>query len=322
MKKKSNSPLLIICFNRPLKLKNLLKVISKNTNKISKIYFKIDGPRNLNDKKKILEIIKILRDFSSSKKIYTVNKKEKKNIGLQKNIIKGVDWVFKSEKKIIVLEDDTIPSNSFFNFCNFYLELFEKKENVMHISGTNFVNNNNNNFYYSKFPDVVGWATWRNRWDKLVRNIDLNKLVKSKKVEKYYYNNKLVCEWFYMYLFREVITYKGLWSTWWALTILINDGISLNPTKNLVFHDGYDLKDNPEHFNKSYLIKKRYKLEDVRKLKYSKKDELYNKKYDDKNFKLIKSVDPFFKRIDLKWKLKFFLIKINVLKLKKKLFHN
>ena len=52
MKKKSNSPLLIICFNRPLKLKNLLKVISKNTNKISKIYFKIDGPRNLNDKKK------------------------------------------------------------------------------------------------------------------------------------------------------------------------------------------------------------------------------------------------------------------------------
>ncbi len=322
MKKKNTSPLLIICFNRPLKLNNLLKVISKNINNISKIYFKIDGPRNLNDRRKILKIIEILKNFSSKNEIPTIIKKEKKNLGLQKNIIKGVDWVLKSEKKIIVLEDDTIPSNSFFKFCNFYLKLFEKKDKIMHISGTNFVNNNNHNFYFSKFPDVVGWATWRNRWSKLVRSIDMNKILESKKVESYYFHNDLISEWFHLYLYREVLTNRGLWSTWWALTILLNDGISINPTKNLVFHDGYELKDDPEHFDKSYLFKKKYKLENIKKLKYFKSDEIYKKIYDDKNFKLIQTVDPFFKKINLKWKLKLFFIKKNILKLNKKLFRN
>ena len=35
---------------------------------------------------------------------------EKKNVGLQKNIISGINWAFKTNKELIILEDDNIPS--------------------------------------------------------------------------------------------------------------------------------------------------------------------------------------------------------------------
>ena len=50
MKKKKISPLLIICFNRPSKVKNLIKIISQNDKNINTVYFKIDGPKNIQDK--------------------------------------------------------------------------------------------------------------------------------------------------------------------------------------------------------------------------------------------------------------------------------
>ena len=60
MKKKNISPLLIICFNRPSKVKNLIKIITQNTKSIKKVYFKIDGPKNIQDKIKINQIISLI----------------------------------------------------------------------------------------------------------------------------------------------------------------------------------------------------------------------------------------------------------------------
>ena len=70
MKKKNISPLLVICFNRPLKLHNLLKVISKNINNIDQYFFELKknkdfknfiskyARRNLNEIKKTALILK------------------------------------------------------------------------------------------------------------------------------------------------------------------------------------------------------------------------------------------------------------------------
>ena len=49
---------------------------------------------------------------------------------------------------------------------------------------------------------------------------------------------------------------KGLWSTWWQLSIIYENGICVNPMKNLSIHDGLDKESNPEHYNRSYDFKK------------------------------------------------------------------
>ena len=116
MKKKNFSPLLIICFNRPLKVKNLIKIISQNSKSFNKVYFKIDGPKNTQDKIKINQIISQIINLKKKKYFKVFMKIEKKNQGLQKNIISGIDWAFKKNKELIILEDDNIPSPSFLSF--------------------------------------------------------------------------------------------------------------------------------------------------------------------------------------------------------------
>ena len=98
MKKKKFSPLLIICFNRPSKVKNLIKIISQSDKNINTVYFKIDGPKNMQDKIKIDKIISQINFFKKKRNFKVYTKIEKKNVGLQRNILSGIDWAFKKIK--------------------------------------------------------------------------------------------------------------------------------------------------------------------------------------------------------------------------------
>jgi hypothetical protein len=305
MKKKS---LLIIGFNRPAKINNLLKIVTKNPY-IFKIYIKIDGPRNYIDKKKILSIKNLIKDYKKKNRNIIV-KYENQNLGLRQNIISAINWVFIKEKDIIVLEDDNIPSNDFFTFCYKMLELYKHSTKIMHISGTNFSKNfSKDDYYFSKMPDIVGWATWKSKWKKLVQEFNLNSIIKKKIIKNYYKNDLKICHWFYEYLYREVISTnnENLWSTWWQLTIIVNDGLSINPGKNLVYHDGYLKSDNPVHLNEKANIKN-FKLENIKLSKMLIKKIVYKSIYDEDHFQIIKDTDPHFDFLKLlKWKYKFYL---------------
>ena len=65
----------------------------------------------------------------------------------------------------------------------------------------------------------------------------------KKKIVQNYFNNLSKTHWFYEYLFREhyASQKKGLWSTWWQLTIICEDGLSVNT----------------EHYDKTIEIKKK-----------------------------------------------------------------
>jgi hypothetical protein len=301
MKNKYLPAILIIGYNRLEKIKNIIKIIKKNK-KIRYVYFKIDGPKNKFDKDQIDKIQNILQEYKLTNKSIIYIKIEKKNLGLRKNIISGVNWVFKKEKKLIVLEDDNIPSLSFFNFCKKMLNFYEKDEKIMHISGTSFLKNrNDNDYYFSKIVDCVGWATWKNSWNKMIKNFDLNKTLDDKRFIKFF-NTKEEEVWFSHYLFREVNTVnkKCLWTTWWQLSIIKNNGLCINPTKNLVTHDGYNIEDNPEHYNDKATIKNQYKNENILTAGFKKKKIIYNLKKDIDHFNLIKIIDPHFSYFKLK----------------------
>ena len=62
----SKKPLLIIGYNRSKKIKNLLSIVITNPS-ISKIYIKIDGPKNYKDNEEILLIKKLIINFKKKK---------------------------------------------------------------------------------------------------------------------------------------------------------------------------------------------------------------------------------------------------------------
>ena len=111
------------------------------------------------------------------------------NYGLKKNILEGINCVFKKYDKIIILEDDLEISKQFLEIINKLLFKYEKSENIYSIAGYSFPKdlvqkaNINKKFFLAKRPSSWGWATWRNRWKKYNENLkDIKgKILNSKK---------------------------------------------------------------------------------------------------------------------------------------------
>ena len=160
-KKKINIPILILCFDRPDLLNKLLKVLKKY--KITKIYISQDGCEGQNNpliKKRHNEVRAIIKKLSNTNKIKT--NFFKKNLGKQNGPPKGIDWFFKHVKRGVILEDDTIPSRTFFYFSKTLLKIHESDKKIFQICGSGTLSSEFGNItYLSSVPWMHGWATWR-----------------------------------------------------------------------------------------------------------------------------------------------------------------
>ena len=90
-----------------------------------------------------------------------------KNLGCAQSCSNAISWFFKNEENGIILEDDCVPHLDFFTFCENLLDRYAEDERVTVISGNNFQKGKwrgDASYYFSKFPHIWGWATWRRAW--------------------------------------------------------------------------------------------------------------------------------------------------------------
>lgn len=303
------SPVLLIFYNRVDKAKNILQNLLDTKNNFSKLFIRVDGPKNEDDSIKVNKVIKIIDLYKKNFDNINISI-EKKNLGLQQNIIRSIDNVLDKEETVIVLEDDQLVSKQFFEFCDLMLLKFKNNEKIFQISGSCYLPDRlkKNDIYFSKFADCVGWATWKRSWKKLRRSICLYEIYMNN-IVKNYYKDLSITHWFYEYLYREhtAIEKKGLWSTWWQLSIIYENGICVNPMKNLSIHDGLDKESSPEHYDSSYDFKKKIICEEILLSEIKNHNLKYSKELDEHNIIMIKKTDPIYKFLNrLKWMIKFF----------------
>ena len=144
------SPIILFVYNRPYQTINTLKFLKKNLlSKKSRLIIFSDGfknnPLDKNKVKIVRNIIKNIDGFKSIKIYY-----RKKNIGLHKNIISGLDLIFKKFGKAIILEDDIIVSKYFLEYMNKALKIYSEEPKVSSISGW-FCPHNKKKFKYLFF---------------------------------------------------------------------------------------------------------------------------------------------------------------------------
>ena len=167
----------IFCFNRADKTRRLLREIERNQNyKDYHYYFFCDGPKNKEDISKCSEVFEIVKGF----KIKFKNiKKNKNNLGLSKNIIDGMNFVFKTNNYAIILEDDLSLSRNTLKFLSTMLLKYENNKNIGSISAYSYLHNFDhikNKLYLVSRHCSWGWATWKNVWKKIKwNNYDIKK---------------------------------------------------------------------------------------------------------------------------------------------------
>jgi|TARA_Y100000389_G_scaffold204658_1_gene258677 hypothetical protein len=233
------APIAFICYNRYDHLTKSLKSLKRNKlAKNSKIYIFSDGPKNSDDIKKINKIrsyLKKLKGFKSKTYFF-----RKKNMGNKLNIVSSVNEVLKKNSKIIVVEDDLVVSGSFLFFMNNCLNYYSDQKKIWHINGWSypFLRNNKDDIIFLKSMNCWGWATWKNRWNKISLNEEKYISIFSKKMIHNFDIESSTNNWSQM--IRNKKKLLNTWAVFWHATIFSHNGITIYPKFSLVKNIGTD----------------------------------------------------------------------------------
>ena len=235
---------LFIVFNRPDTTEKVFEAIRMA--KPPRLYIAADGPRSncTGDLEKVSMVRKIATSVDWLCEVKTLFRED--NLGCKHAVSGGINWFFENEEQGIILEDDCLPSTSFFYFCEQLLNYYKNNEKIFLITGHNKQENwivNNEDYFFSFFGGIWGWASWRRAWlhynseeilnlnDMIKNNIFIKQMgmklgsLRQKqflKVKDQIINNKL-----------------NTWDYQWALTRHKHGGISCVPCTNLIENIGF-----------------------------------------------------------------------------------
>jgi len=238
-------PILLLTFNRPQYFSKVFDQVKKY--KPDVIYIYSDGPRDnvSTDIEQINKCRSLIDDINFD---CNVNKLFKdNNVGLHTAIPEALDWFFSNVSHGIILEDDCLPTISFFKFCELMLDLYNNNENISIVTGGNIVNGKFDSPYEYLFSKglcwIWGWATWRRAWEETDMSLKKWESFRSDKRLYKIYKNKNVVKHYEGYFKWITENLKGtnlLWEYRWPLSVLLNDNFYIAPKFNLVENIGYE----------------------------------------------------------------------------------
>lgn len=143
----------------------------------------------------------------------------------------------------IILEDDCVPSISFFPFCKELLIKYKNDTRIMHISGSRYNEErirNDDSYFFSRYAHISGWATWRRAWQLFDLNLsDWPKFQNEgwmvdlfpKQVERNFWKRRFDS----IYKAGNI---KHAWGYQWQYCVNKNSSLCITPRENLIQNIG------------------------------------------------------------------------------------
>jgi len=172
---------------------------------------------------------------------------EKENIGSHTHIPLAVTWFFEQEESGIVLEDDCIPNEDFFRFCDEALTLYSGVSSVMWVNGSNggynVLRQEQHSYGFSRYAISWGWASWRRAWSGFDPT-DKQMLQRNPASRKGGYR-PLGANWiarrFWYFGFKYAFSIKN-WDWRWLCYMSSKQGYAVTPYVNLISNIGYGIE--------------------------------------------------------------------------------
>lgn len=238
-------PVLLITFNRPDYVSNMIDAFRKCN--VSKLFVFKDGPRsgNTNDSLASKEIEKLIDSIDWNCDIKTNYMQN--NLGCGYGPFSAISWAFQYTDELIILEDDCVPTEHFFLFCNEMLERYRNDLKVSLISGFSRLQDHElfkgKDYIFSQYGATLGWATWKRTWDGFdmqLRNLKdffsgggfRNQFASNK--ESKYFNLR------YKHFLKDANLYKHSWDIQFGIHSRVNGALRVVPSQSLIQYIGMD----------------------------------------------------------------------------------
>ncbi|WP_236645470.1 glycosyltransferase family protein, partial [Aidingimonas lacisalsi] len=236
------SPIVIFCYRRGVR--RLFDSLLCNSEFLdSEVFVFSDGFKNEEDKQDVINVREQLNEIQKFKILHVHESPHNK--GLADSVIHGVSKVIKTYGKVIVLEDDLEVSPFFLTYMNEALDFYRDDMRLWSISGyappvLNDMHLRSDVFLFPR-GSSWGWATWKDRWDKVDWDVSrFDELKNSKKLKRSF--NKGGDDLFKM-LELQVLGKIDSWAIRWYFSQFENQMKTLYPAFSLVknhgFNDGY-----------------------------------------------------------------------------------
>jgi hypothetical protein len=235
------SALLFLIFNRPETTRKVFEAI--RLAKPKRLYLAADGarPNNKGEVEKVKQVRDIVYEVDWECRVRTLFRE--KNLGCKMAVSSAISWFFDQEEEGIILEDDCLPNQSFFLFCQELLDFYRGDSRIMAISGDNFQQGtlrNNYSYYFSRYNHVWGWASWRRAWLLFDRDLRTWPEVKTNRLLEYTAGGNQGFLKFWTEMFDRC--YAGEIDTWgwpWMYSCWVQSGLTILPNVNLVSNIGF-----------------------------------------------------------------------------------
>lgn len=236
------SPVLFLVFNRPAVTRRVFEAIRRA--QPYRLYVACDGPRPdcPSDTKLIEEVRNITESTNWPCKQHFLFRQS--NLGCGRAVSEAVDWFFKNEPEGIVLEDDCLPADSFFRFCDELLQRYRRDERIGLISGSyslpTSISAERESYFLARYGRIWGWASWRRAWQGYDLKINLWPKIKQLQSHRCFFERPEHAD-HYEKLWDRV--YAGEIDTWdyqWELKRLVDCRFTLVSSVNLIDNIGFD----------------------------------------------------------------------------------
>ncbi len=303
MENKFKTPILFLTYNKHDTTMHVFNQIKKVNPK--NLIIASDGAKNKSDEIIINNLRNSFNEDLKDIKFHKIYNDE--NLGCKSAVTNAINKCFELYSELIILEDDTLPSPSFFKYSEKVLDLYSGVSNINLISGYNYLikSNGRNSYNFSKYSNIWGWATWKSQWEDQVElnQTNLKKFMKRDLSSTFYSE---VEKDYYLERFHDVV-YNNLDSWAFGLTFsnFYQNKLSTIPKFNLVKNIGLGHEKathtknhtkmlistpniNLGMFQRHNYLKKPIKVSNKNDLKYYKKVILKNTIYNKITYKYLK----------------------------------
>jgi hypothetical protein len=259
---------LILFFNRPDHLSQVFNQVREA--RPARLFLYQDGPRGERDMAGIEACRKVVENIDWECEVH--RNYQEKNQGCDPSEYLSQKWAFSMTDKCIVLEDDDVPSLSFFPFCKEMLDRYEHDERVSMISGFNedeVTPDIPDSYFFTSVFAIWGWASWRRVIDKWEGDYAfLDDPTAMRQLETLVRQRRYRSDFLKMCRQHRESGKEYYESIFWASNIL-QSGLAIMPKKNMInnlglsadsTHFSGSIKTTPRAYRKIFTMQ-RYEME-------------------------------------------------------------
>lgn len=229
---------IVFVYNRSNHTKKVLNGLKYNYKLPEKLFIFQDGLKDKDNKEEWIKVNRLIHEIDWCNNEVIVSDYNK---GLSDSILSGINYAFKRYDAVIVLEDDCVPTANFISFMNQCFEKYKDNKKIYSIGGYSWpimLQKKEYDIYGCGRISSWGWGTWKNRWIIYEKDYEI---IRKMKQDKELSRNLAI--WGNDLEDTLVGNVRGIcdsWAVFWALNVILKQGICISPYQSFIKNIGMD----------------------------------------------------------------------------------